>query len=173
MQEFSYDTLRSMKSQELTVPNNLSVPIPQDYVNYVKMSWIDHRGVKHPIYPANNLTINPYENPIQDSLGVPIQDNFGDNIEGDSLTEKRWKENNSGVEIYDYNNFVGDWWNGNSWVQNAWYGRQYGLDPQYANINGWFTINDREGKISFSSNLALCRYTLTWLSLKFIISPIS
>ena len=36
LQEFSYDTLKSIKSQELTIPPSLSVVIPQDYVNYVK-----------------------------------------------------------------------------------------------------------------------------------------
>ena len=34
--------------------------MPQDYVNYVKMSWVDELGVKHPIYPTNNLTTSPY-----------------------------------------------------------------------------------------------------------------
>ena len=153
MQEFSYDTLKSVKSQELTIPPSLSVGMPQDYVNYVKMSWIDHHGVKHPIFPANNLTINPYENPLQDSLGVPIQDNFNANIEGTSITEERWDRNNGGQVTFGANNFVGDWYNGDQWVQNAWYGRRYGMDTQYANVNGWFTINDREGKISFSSDL--------------------
>ena len=153
MQEFSYDTLKSVKSQELTIPPSLSVVMPQDYVNYVKMSWIDHHGVKHPIFPANNLTINPYENPLQDSLGVPIQDNFNANIEGTSITEERWDRNNGGQVTFGANNFVGDWYNGDQWVQNAWYGRRYGMDTQYANVNGWFTINDREGKISFSSDL--------------------
>ena len=153
MQEFSYDTLKSIKSVELNIPPSLSIVIPQDYVNYVRMSWIDHSGVKHIIYPTNNLTISPYENPIQDSRGIPIQDNFNSNIEGDSLTEKRWKENNSNVLSFDTNNFIGDWYNGNMWVQSAWYGRRYGMDPQYANVNGYFTINDREGKISFSSDL--------------------
>ena len=33
------------------------------------------------------------------------------------------------------------------------YGRQYGLDPQYANANGYFNINNRTNKISFSNNL--------------------
>ena len=37
LQEFSYDTLKSIRSQELNIPANLSVPIPQDYVNYVNM----------------------------------------------------------------------------------------------------------------------------------------
>ena len=40
LQEFSYDTLKSVKSQELTIPPSLSVAIPQDYVNYVECSWI-------------------------------------------------------------------------------------------------------------------------------------
>lgn len=153
MQEFSYDTLKSIHSMELNVPNSLSVVLPQDYVNYVRMSWIDYQGVKHIIYPTNNLTIAPYENPVQDTRGVPIQDNFGDNIEGTSLTEERWRYNQTGPLTFGANNFVGDWYNGDMWVQNAFYGRQYGLDPQYANINGYFTINEREGKISFSSDL--------------------
>lgn len=153
MQEFSYDTLKSIKSQELTVPHNLSIVLPQDYVNYVRISWIDHQGVKHIIYPTNNLTIDPYENPVQDTTGVPVQDNFGDNIEGTSLTEERWRYNEIGPLTFDANNFVGDWYNGDMWVQNVWYGRRYGIDPQYANFNGYFTINDREGKISFSSDL--------------------
>jgi len=153
MQEFSYDTLKSIHSIELNIPHSLSIVLPQDYVNYVKISWIDHQGVKHPIYPTNNLTITPYENPIQDAGGVPIQDNFGDNIEGSSLTEERWKRNQLGPITFDANAFIGDWYNGDMWVQNAWYGRRYGIDPQFANINGYFTINDREGKISFSSDL--------------------
>jgi len=153
MQEFSYDTLKSIHSIELNIPHSLSIVLPQDYVNYVKISWIDHQGVKHPIYPTNNLTITPYENPIQDAGGVPIQDNFGYNIEGSSLTEERWKRNQLGPITFDANAFIGDWYNGDMWVQNAWYGRRYGIDPQFANINGYFTINDREGKISFSSDL--------------------
>eukprot|EP00919_Chromeraceae_sp_WS-2016_P059449 GHVR01141301.1.p2 GENE.GHVR01141301.1~~GHVR01141301.1.p2 ORF type:complete len:230 (-),score=26.45 GHVR01141301.1:33-722(-) len=70
MQEFSYDTLKSIKSKELTVPPSLSLIIPQDYVNYVKMSWVDKAGIKHIIYPTT-LTSSPYRNPIQVSKGVP------------------------------------------------------------------------------------------------------
>lgn len=153
MQEFSYDTLRSIKSQELTVPHNLSVVLPQDYVNYVKISRIDHHGIKHPLYPTNNLTVSTYENPIQDTEGVPTQDNFNNNIEGTSITEERWKKNNSRQLFFDSGSFIGDWYNGDIWLRDAVYGRRYGADPQYANINGYFTMNDRENKISFSSDL--------------------
>ena len=64
LQEFSYDTLKSIKSQELTIPNNLSVILPQDYVNYVRISRIDELGVQRIIYPVNNLTDSPYEMPV-------------------------------------------------------------------------------------------------------------
>jgi len=164
LQEFSYDTLKSIKSQELNIPHSLSVAIPQDYVNYVKMSWIDHYGVKHPIYPVNALTTNPYENPIQDSRGLPIQDNFDANIQGDSLTEERWNRNNILQRINEADNIGNDWYNDDNWVMDRFYGRLFGMDPQYANINGYFSINDREGKISFSSNLVGKLIVLEYIS---------
>tara|TARA_R110000868_G_scaffold73960_1_gene214072 strand:+ start:7018 stop:8232 length:1215 start_codon:yes stop_codon:yes gene_type:complete len=152
MQEFSYDTLRSIKTQELTIPNNLSVVIPQDYVNYVAFSWIDFNGIKHRINPVVNLTINPSEMPVQDNLGVPTQDVFNNNIEADSITEKRWSENNSSLSISE-EGYIDNWNNGFYWNNALAYGRRYGAEPTYMNINGYFSINTRENKISFSSDL--------------------
>ena len=152
LQEFSYDTLKSIKSQELTIPPSLSVIIPQDYVNYVQMSRIDDLGVKHIIYPTR-LTSNPYNAPVQDSKGVPTQNSLGANVEGSSLTNARWKTANDN-EITGYL----DWEMYNAGVYNWYwydfnYGRRYGLDPETSQVNGWFTINEREGKFSFSSDL--------------------
>ena len=153
IQEFSYDTLRSVNAQELTVPKNLSVVIPQDYVNYVELSWIDTQGVKRIIYPTT-LTSNPSEMPVQDNKGIPIQDSFYNNIEGTSITEDRWKNNayknlnalqNDPLFEYDYYYLYGGTMFG--------YGQLYGLNPETAQSNGWFTINEREGKFSFSANL--------------------
>ena len=164
MQEFSYDTLKSIKSQELNIPPELSVVIPQDYVNYTAVSWIDQLGVKRPIYPANNLTTNPFENPVQDSKGVPTQDNFGNNVEGTSITEERWRTaddtliNQNNIEDL-YNEGYDSW----GWDEQL-LGQNYGLDPQYAQVNGWFTINHREGKMSFSSNLAGALIVLEYIS---------
>ncbi len=160
LQEFSYDTLKSVKSQELNIPPSLSVIIPQDYVNYVRMSWIDSLGVQRIIYPANNLTDNPYNIPLQDNQGTPTQDNFGENLEGTSITEDLWSKANTNLisQNYDfaqYNQGL-DWWGYNWGYGGYWYwgwGEQYGMEPQYAQRNGWFTMNEREGKISFSSNL--------------------
>lgn len=160
LQEFSYDTLKSIKSQELTVPPSLSLILPQDYVNYVKMSRIDHHGIKHVIYPTNT-TIDPYETPLQDNIGQPIQSSFDDNIQGTSITEERYKENNNNLLFNeDFNDR-----NENGYINRGnYYGRQYGMDPQYANYNGNFFINDRQGKISFSSNLVHSLLVLEYIS---------
>ena len=160
MQEFSYDTLKSINSQELTIPNSLSVIMPQDYVNYVSMSWYDSQGIAHKIYPTT-LTTNPYEVPVQDQKGQPTQDNFGNNIEGTSIVEDRWKTNfykNIDSENIDLAN--------NEFIQgyDFSYGGLYGLNAQYANSNGWFTINEREGKFSFSSNLVDKLIVLEYIS---------
>jgi hypothetical protein len=162
LQEFSYDTLKSIKSQELGVPHNLSIPLPQDYVNYVKMSWIDRGGNKHPIYPTR-LTINPTELPVQDNFGIPMQSNFDDNIEGTSITEERFR-NNGGLNNIASTLGYNDGWYGYNWGYGGYYGQRYGLDPQLANVNGTFTINERENKISFSSDLVGMVIVLEYVS---------
>jgi hypothetical protein len=58
MQELSFDTFKSCKAQEIEVPPNLMMPLPRDYVNYVKLSWSDASGIEHVIYPAIK-TSNP------------------------------------------------------------------------------------------------------------------
>ena len=157
LQEFSYDTLKSIRSQELTIPANLSVPLPQDYVNYVNVSWIDGQGIKHIIYPTT-VTTNPYEIPAQDKQGIAIQDNDSENINTTSITEERWAANNlkeindaqsnlTGMLLSDGLGYPGMY--GDNYI-----GQRYGLQPETAQVNGWFTINDRDGKMSFSSDLA-------------------
>lgn len=165
LQEFSYDTLKSIKSQELTIPPNLSVPIPQDYVNYVNMSWVDQAGIKHIIYPTT-LTSNPYKTPIQDGQGVPTQDNFDRNLQGTSITNQRWKDNNLknlNTEL-DNTSFWANVYGGGFGNGFGTVGGQYGIQPEIAQINGWFTINERENKFSFSSDLSDKLIILSYIS---------
>ena len=156
LQEFSYDTLRSINQQELTIPPSLALPIPQDYVNYVKVSWLDSAGVKRIIYPAEpNLTSDPTQLPIQDSEGIPTQDNepgIESNIQAaQSKAEERWKNFNQQnlTGEYELDNLgVYDW---EYW--KLFYGQRYGLAPETTQENGWYTINRRTGTFGFSSNL--------------------
>jgi len=155
MQEFSYDTLKSVKSQELSIPPSLSVPMPQDYVNYVNMSWIDRSGIKHIIYPTT-LTSNPTAIPLQDSGGIPTQDNFNNNTQGTSITEERWDTNGIGVinnQLQDGSPIWANIYGGGFGQGFAWQNGFYGIQPEVSQINGWFTINERENTFSFSNDL--------------------
>ncbi len=167
LQEFSYDTLKSIHSQELTIPASLNIVLPQDYVNYVSVCYIDQLGVKRPIYPANNLTTSPYQNLVQDATGIPIQDNFGSSIEGTSITEERWKKANDVIinqGIFDNLDDYAYWANYYGFDNTIAYGQLYGIEPQYAQVNGWFNPNYREGKMSFSSNLVDKLIVLEYIS---------
>lgn len=153
LQELSYDTLSVVKSQELTIPHNLSIPLPQDYVNLVAVSRIDNQGVKHPIFQTN-LSGRPYRTPVQDDKGIPIQDDNAVNIDGTSQINKAWDNNDikSREELYDY--WVGLGYQNGDWPQGWGYqGDLYGLQPELANVNGYFMLDKRSNKISFSNDL--------------------
>ena len=154
LQEFSYDTLKSIKSQELNIPSSLSILIPQDYVNYVSFFRVDEGGVQHPIYPANLLHQSPQQTPIQDESGIPTQDDISDNISGTSLSNERWKNANDNLIS---GSFTNDMLNAGiyDWSLNKTsYGQRYGLNPETSQNNGWFNFNEREGTVMFSSDLA-------------------
>ena len=68
LQELSFDTFKSTKAQEITLPPSLQMTLPHDYVNYTKISWVDSAGIKHLLYPASK-TSNPSPLILQDSAG--------------------------------------------------------------------------------------------------------
>ena len=68
LQELHYDTLKSCKSQEIEVCPSLKMPLPHDYVNYVKLTWVDAKGIEHVIYPTRH-TSNPFAIEQDDDCG--------------------------------------------------------------------------------------------------------
>tara|TARA_R100000149_G_C5865123_1_gene130033 strand:+ start:144 stop:1367 length:1224 start_codon:yes stop_codon:yes gene_type:complete len=156
VQEFSYDTLPAIKTMELTVPDNLNLPLPQDYVNYVRVARVDAAGVLHTILPLNGLSGNPTEMPLQDSNGIPTQDAFSENQEGTSIVEDRWKKATTNEITGNYDAYEPTGVYDFTWWKQV-YGQRYGLNPEISNENGWFSINQRLGTLSFSSNFkGLC-----------------
>jgi len=74
--ELSFDTFKSCKAQEITLSPSLQMTLPQDYVNYTKISRVDSAGVKHVLYPMSK-TSNPF--PIKtDSNNDYVFDEYGD-----------------------------------------------------------------------------------------------
>jgi hypothetical protein len=77
--ELSFDTFKSFKAQEIVIPATLQMVLPQDYVNYTKISWVDSAGIKHLMYPTSK-TSNPKKYQIDDN------DEFLFNTEGSVIS---------------------------------------------------------------------------------------
>ena len=153
IQELSYDVFRSIKSQEIEVPNTLLMALPQDYVNYVKLVRSDSNGIERVLYPTGK-TSNPFAIE-QDSDGVyQFTDTDLDAVE-DTISEQgetsfesdTWKNYKDQTEVDVYSEDSTD-------LDIDYRGRRYGLDPQYAQSNGTFFIDQRTGYIHFGSTLA-------------------
>ena len=144
MQELSYDTFKSIKSQEIVVPPSLTMILPQDYVNYVKAAWTDSKGIERVLYPASKTS-----NPLKINQDVNGNYQFtGDKLStsNDSSTWNKFKDQPSAPsfgEGYKYDDAIYDY--------NV--GQRYGIDPQYAQSNGSFYIDDLTGKIHFGSSI--------------------
>lgn len=152
LQEFSYDTLKSYKSIEVEVGPSLSVPLPQDYINYTKICWIDSYGIERVLYPTR-LHSNTEESPLQDDQYKYLYDQDGNLLTGTSVSDTRWNNLDPKVLTGD------DGYSDKSIYYDYYYfykrntGGRYGLTPETSQNNGFFTINERDGCISFSSDL--------------------
>lgn len=156
IQEFSYDTFKSTKSQEIEISPSLTMPLPQDYVNYVKLTWKDSSGVERIIYPTRN-TSNPLAI-LQDSTFKYIYDNAG-NLQK-SFDSTTWDTYRSGgiksSAEEDKNNLNA--------IDQPLSGKKFGLTPEYAQLNGSFFIDPLKGVVYFSSGIAYKTVTLKYIT---------
>ena len=152
-QELSYDVLRSFKTQEIEVPNTLTMILPQDYVNYVKLSRVDGNGIERVLYPTGK-TCNPFAI-SQDANGdyQYTNDYLTEQTPSDSLSNYQNQSNTSDAYSDDTTDME---------IDSR--GRRYGLDPQFAQANGSFYIDYARGKIHFSSSLAGQTIVLKYVS---------
>lgn len=158
IQEFSFDILPSVKSQEIEIGPNLSFVLPKDYVNYVKLTWTDDGGIERIIYPAQK-TSNPL--PIlQDSAYEYLFDEQNGEIitAQNSETKKRFQASGKARQknLDDISN--------PDIIAENYYGRRYGLTPENAQINGIYYIDPISGIIYFDSSLINKVVTLKYIS---------
>ena len=167
IQELSYDVLKSFKSQEIEVPNTLSMILPQDYVNYIKIARIGDDGLEYNLYPARK-TSDPFAI-TQTATGVYDFVSGQDEIDGSDITSNDLIEqvpsNTSdsfqdvtpvNYQLYDIN-YSSD-------IEISTEGRRYGLDPEHSQINGSYFIDNARGLIKFGSALAGVTIVLHYVS---------
>lgn len=156
LQEFSFDTLPSEKALEIEIGPALEMILPEDYVNYVKFTWVDNAGVEHIIYPTRHSS-NP-QAILQDSDYEYDFDGSGNMQFADkSETLKKFeaadtasdhKKDLTTSELYNLYR----------------HGRRYGLNPEFAHQNGVFFIDKLKGIAHFSSTLVNKIVTLKYIS---------
>jgi hypothetical protein len=156
IQELSYDTFKSTKAQEIEVPPALTMVLPQDYVNYVKLSWKDSGGLEKIIYPTRD-TSNPTAL-LQDSDYKYLFDAEGKLQR--AFNSETWNSysaaNSSADETNDTIN--------PEFLSTYSEGKRYGILPEYSQSNGTFFIDEQKGSIYFSSNIVGKVITMKYIS---------
>jgi len=180
LQELSYDTLRSEKDWELVVPSTLTIVLPIDYVNYVKVAWSDGNGIERTLYPAIK-TSNPLDIttlPLAGTGDSSTPPQLGDGFDTGSATAdlatdvSDVSDNNAGNYSETLANFqaqaASDIGSVNADdvddIYGSLIGGRYGIDPQHAQANGSFFIDEDQGKIHFSSNVSGKTLVLKYVS---------
>ena len=154
IQELSYDILRSFKSQEIEVPNTLSMILPQDYVNYIKVVRVGTDGLERILYPARKTS---------DPFAITQDANGNYQFTGNDLTEQSPSNTSESFksqtpvdyQLYDIN-YSSD-------IEISTEGRRYGLEPEHSQINGSYFIDNLRGLLKFTSDLAGKTITLHYV----------
>ena len=164
--ELSFDTFKSTKSQEITVPPSLTMILPQDYINYVKLTWSDSSGIERVLYPTRHTSnpINPKQNSdgtfsfdVDDDTTVAISDR-------DDVTGLVQETNSETWDNYQTLSSVNDQDDYNDNYYEAHLGQRFGLDTEHAQSNGSFYIDELKGLIHFSSPVSGKTVILHYLS---------
>ena len=165
VQELSYDTIRCTKDLEVEIPPTLVLVMPLDYVNYVKLSWSDGNGVERIIYPTSKTSnaFNPTQ-AIQNWGGFTtggLNTDLTQAADADGNYSSTTSENYSGQTTADIGSVDAD-------AVDDEYGQlvggRYGLEPQHAQANGSFYIDETRGKFHFSSNICGKTVVLRYIS---------
>ena len=164
--EMSFDTLKSTKGLELVISPLLQMTLPQDYVGYVKVSWTDSSGIKHVMQPASK-TSNP-TTPFS-AIQIPgsIYQGQGPGafvflpggqlaVHPESKTWTNYQSSSTNQPNHDDHHHHDP--------QPYFANSKYGLDPQYAQVNGSFYIDENAGNIHFSSDVVGRTVVLDYIS---------
>ena len=149
IQEFSYDSLKEIKAIELSVSDSLQITMPQDYVNYVRISIVDTSGMLYPL--AVNTQLSVAKAYLQDSNYNLLFDGAGNVLTG---TGTRQPSIVTGTTTY------------NDLQISEILENQANFNKNFSNVyrNGAFVINKEDGVIQFSSSISYKEIVLEYFS---------
>ena len=155
IQELNYDAFKEIKVLELNVNETLRYILPDDYVNWVRISMYKD-GVLYPLSEnIQTMTSSAY---LQDQTGRILFDVNGNVLKPQFSDIDFDRINGQKKSIYlDANNPNFNGMPGYN-VDGSWYfdfevGARFGLNTETANANPTFTIDKKAGVINFSSSI--------------------
>jgi len=158
IQELNYDTLPSVKSQEIEIGPTLNFILPKDYVNYVKITWMDSRGIERVVYPAIK-TSNPLPILQDDKYQYAFDEQNRENLLAENSNTKRTFQSTGRNRQENLDNI-----NNVDVLANNYFGRRYGISPEQAQTNGVFYIDPIANIINFDSSFVGKIVTLKYIS---------
>jgi len=152
IQELNYDAMKEIKILQLDITNQLRFVLPQDYVNWVRISVYEN-GVLKPL--TENIQTNWASAYLQDNQSRILFDQDG------NVLRPQDSELDLGIilggtksiylnESSAYNGAEGYCCDGN-WYFDYGIGARFGLNTETANANPTFTIDKQSGVINFSN----------------------
>ena len=135
VQEFSYDILHSEKAIEIELGDSLQFPLPQDYVNYKKVTILTKDGAQKTLLPATNVS-NPTA-PLQSGdYDYLYNDDDGFQVPDDSKTIERFQSADRGDAAQEYydNNYNHE--------NFDYYNNRFGSEPSKMNKSGTYFIDN-------------------------------
>lgn len=148
VRELYYDVVNEIISIELDLDPSLIIPLPHDYIKYVRISWVDQRGKKHPL--AYDRSFNLAQAYLQDDDYEFLYDMDGDILKGSHI--QNTVETNPIVANEEADLIA-------NFTQ-----RGFNVDKSTIFKNGSFIIDKTQGVIQFSSIVTGKTIVLDYLS---------
>lgn len=135
VRELYYDVVNEIISLELELDPSLIIALPHDYIQYVKISWVDQTGKKHPL--AIDTSFNLSQAYLQDNDYNFLYDQDGDILKGshvqNNISNNKIISNEDAAYFSEYSK------------------KGFNVDRSKIFKNGSFIIDKTKGVIQFSS----------------------
>lgn len=140
VRELYYDVVNEVIAIELDLNPALTIALPHDYIQYVRISWVDTAGHLHPLAVDNSLNLSQAY--LQDNDYNFLYDINGDILKGSHV--QNTPENNRELvqaaqdDLEQYPNYSP---------------KPFNVDRSKVFKNGSFRIDKTKGEIQFSSTV--------------------
>lgn len=155
IQELNYDAFKEIKILQLDVSSNLRFILPQDYVNWVRLSHYKN-GVLFPM--TENFQTNYSGAYLQDNSANILFDEDGQILkpQNSKLDLDRITSQTKSLYLNTDNQFDGElgYLHDGLWYFDYAIGARYGLNTETANRNKVFKIDNKGGVINFNSDMS-------------------